>query len=234
MATRSLVFMVLTATIAAQFWTAPPASAQPRQIFTTFDLSASAHYVLVGGTATLTATYSLDVGPTPYYIEIFDHTTGALVKECATGKTCSKAVSYNYPTTHTYAAYVSGYGTTEPPPNVQTKSNPETIVWQNQLVLNGPQAVFNNGTATLTANASFDVGPTPYYIEIFDQTTRLLVPSACGYGTVCTVSVQIIQSCHTVFHTFIADLAEYGTTDPPPGIVATSNPWTVQFTGSPC
>ena len=137
-ATRSFLFMILAATVTAQFWTAPPASAQPRQIFNTFDLTASANYVLVGYSATLTATYSLDVGPTPYYIEIFDQTTG------------------------------------------------------------------------------------------------LLVPSACGYGTVCAVSVQIIQSCHTVLHTFIAYLAEYGTMDPPPGIVATSNPWTVQFTGPPC
>ena len=55
-ATRSFLFMILTATVTAQFWTAPPASAQPRQIFNTFDLTASANYVLVGDSATLTAT----------------------------------------------------------------------------------------------------------------------------------------------------------------------------------
>ncbi|TMK39248.1 MAG: hypothetical protein E6G66_17900, partial [Actinobacteria bacterium] len=135
-ATRSFMFALVTATVAAQFWTAPPASAQ----FVFFDLAASANYVLVGGSATLTATYTLDVGPTPYYIEIFDHTTGVLVKECSSGTTCSVSVSYSYPTTHTYVAYVARFGTTEPPPDVQQKSNPETIVWQDQLVLNGPQA----------------------------------------------------------------------------------------------
>ena len=136
-ATCSLVFAVGTATLAAQVWTAAPASAQPRQIFTFLDLAASANYVLVGGTATLTATYSTDVGPTPYYIEIFDHTTGTLL-------------------------------------------------------------------------------------------------AACGSGTVCTASVQIIQSCHTVSRTYIAYISEYSTTDPPPVSVATSNLWTVQFIGPPC
>src|SRR3954464_8353149 len=79
-ATCSLVFAAGTTTLAAQVWTAAPASAQPRQTFTFLDLAASANYVLVGGSATLTATYSTDVGPTPYYIEIFDHTTGTMVK----------------------------------------------------------------------------------------------------------------------------------------------------------
>ena len=232
-ATCSLVFAVGTATLAAQVWTAAPASAQPRQVFTFLDLAASANYVLVGGSATLTATYSTDVGPTPYYIEIFDHTTGTLVKVCGSGTTCSVSVSYNYPTTHTYLAYVSLYGTTEPPPGVQQKSNPETIVWQDPLVLNGPGAVINNGTGTLTANASYNVGPTPYYIEIFDHTTGMLL-AACGSGTVCTASVQIIQSCHTVSHTYIAYISEYSTMDPPPVTVGTSNLWTVQFIGPPC
>lgn len=228
-ATRSFMFTLLTATVVAQFWTAAPASAQ----FVFLDLGASANYVLVGGSATLTATYSIDVGPTPFYIEIFDHTTGALVKVCGSGTTCSASVSYNYPTTHSYVAYVARYGTTESPPDVQQKSDPQTIVWQDQLVLNGPGAVTNNGTGILTASASFNVGPTPYYIEIFDQTTGMLV-KACGFGTVCTAPVQIIQSCHTVSHTYIAYIANYSTTAPPPGIVATSNQWTVQFVGPPC
>jgi hypothetical protein len=228
-ATRSFMFTLLTATVVAQFWTAPPASAQ----FVFFDLSTSANYVLVGGSATLTATYTLDVGPTPYYIEIFDHTTGTLLTACGSGTTCPASVTYNYPTTHTYVAYVARYGTTEPPPDVQQKSDPQTIVWQDTLVLNGPGAVINNRTGTLTASASFDVGPTPYYIEIFDQTSGMLV-KACGFGTVCTAPVQIIQSCHTVSHTYIAYIADYSTTAPPPGIVATSNPWTVEFIGPPC
>jgi hypothetical protein len=57
------------------------------------ELAASPSAVAVGGTTTLTATTGADVGPTPWFIDIFDTTTGLPVRFCGSGTTCSTAVS---------------------------------------------------------------------------------------------------------------------------------------------
>src|SRR5215467_9882435 len=70
-------------------------------------LRLNAPWQLVGGTATLTATTLSDVGPTPYYIEIFDKNTNARVGVCGYGTTCSTTVTQSAVTTHCYVAYIA-------------------------------------------------------------------------------------------------------------------------------
>ncbi|WP_031525317.1 hypothetical protein [Streptomyces sp. NRRL F-5123] len=70
----------------------------------------------------LTATSTTDVGPTAYYIEIFDVTTGTLIAQCGTGTQCVATVSYA-DTAHTHVAFISGSGSSLPPPTVRAASN---------------------------------------------------------------------------------------------------------------
>jgi hypothetical protein len=200
-----------------------------------FPLAVSASYQLLGGVATLTAYPGFDVTKTPYDIEIYDVTTGVRVGQpCPTGATCSRSVAYSYATTHTYIAYVALNGATNPPPAVQNNSNPVTIVWRNLLVLNGPEAVFNNAAANLTATSAIDVSfPYLYDIEIYDVTTGTRV-AGCLSGTTCPVPVNYPTLCTPTTHTFIAYIAANSTTLPPPQIQATSNPLSVVFHGPHC
>jgi hypothetical protein len=217
--------------VTAQFLMGTPASAQvpPFPALPPWvALEASAPYQLVGGTANLTATSSIDVTyPNPYYIEIFDQTDGTRVAVCGSGRTCSGLASYSNSTTHNYIAYIAKSGMTNPPPQVQAESRTVTVSWQNTLVLNGPSLIFGvHGTAILTATSSIDVTyPNPYYIEIFDETNGTL-RAVCGSGTTCSVSSVTYDDRD---HTFIAYVSRYGTTYPPPEIQATSNSFTVQF-----
>src|SRR5690348_15935472 len=48
---------------------------------------------------------------------------------------------------------------------------------------------------TLTATSNVDVGPTPYYLQIFDVTSNSQLAS-CGYGTACSASTEI-DGCTT-------------------------------------
>ena len=82
-----------------------------------------------GGSSTITATVGYNVGPTPYYIEIFDQATGARVAICGSGTSCAASISYPGTTTHTYIAYVASAGLTNPPPNIQATSNTVTVNW---------------------------------------------------------------------------------------------------------
>jgi hypothetical protein len=81
---------------------------------------------------TLTATTNFDVGPTPYFIGLYDVTDGTWVKECPTGTTCSVTVSdptWPSPTSKVYRAVV---GLLDAPPGssgVLVSSAPVTVLW---------------------------------------------------------------------------------------------------------
>jgi hypothetical protein len=148
-----------------------------------------------GGFTELQADASADVGPSPFYIYIFDAKTGFQIAMCPTGNVCPGNGEIGYRSlgdgTKEFVAYVAGYSTSFPPPNIQSTSYGFTT-WTSStwnVSLSGPTAVTHGNSATYTATANSDVGPTPYYIEIFDATTgtRLWV---CGIGTTCSVSFQ--------------------------------------------
>ncbi len=69
------------------------------------------------------STLTYDVGPTPYYISIFDATTGTRLAVCGRGTECTTD-QYNWPipTCHDFVAYVGGLGTSMPPEPVQRTS----------------------------------------------------------------------------------------------------------------
>jgi hypothetical protein len=55
----------------------------------TLTLTADPSVVFDGDPSTLTATTNADVGPTPYYIGIYDAVAGTWLAECPSGSTCS-------------------------------------------------------------------------------------------------------------------------------------------------
>src|SRR5205807_1892003 len=92
-----------------------PMRPRPRAPFTV-SLTASPTALAPGGTTSLTATTNQDVGPTPWFIEIFDQTTGTFLADCGFGTSCQTSVTHSASTIRTYVAYVSGFGTGFPPP----------------------------------------------------------------------------------------------------------------------
>jgi hypothetical protein len=180
---------------------------------------------LVYGNTTLTATASADVGPTPYYVEIFDTTPNPAraagyfpVAICGGGSICSLQVSQSLAGTHRYVAFVSTYGTTYLPPNIQATSSSSFVTWSNagiQVKLDAP--AWTNGNETVTATASVDVGPTPYYIEIFDENGTLL--QRCSAGTSCSVNFSPSLSGDDL----VAFVSGWSSNLPPNSIAASSN-----------
>jgi len=78
---------------------ATPARADTGSFFV--ELDASAPTVAVGHSSTLTATTGVNVGPTPWFIDIYDKTTNTLLRACGSGTSCSVNVAEGVETTHT-------------------------------------------------------------------------------------------------------------------------------------
>jgi hypothetical protein len=177
---------------------------------------------LAGGYTTLTATTTADVGPTPYYIEIFDATAGDLLAVCGVGTSCSASTTLIFAgLTHSYVAYVSAYSTAFPPPDIQSISAVSYVTWAEtgwQVSLSA-NPTYTNGSTTLTATANHDVGPTPYYIEIFNENGTLI--HECPSGSTCSVSYS--PPPNKIFQHLIAFVSSYGTSLPPGNIQASSN-----------
>src|SRR5260370_477082 len=169
--------------IAGSGTTNPPPSVQVtsntvRVSWFTVSISANPTLLAPGGTTTLTATASQDVGPTPYYLEIFDHTTGAFLVACATGISCSTSVSQSAATTQNFIAYLSSYSTSHPPSSQRATSNVVAVTWCSVTLTESGTVLSNGQTLTLTATANFNVSGTPYWVEIFDQGNTYV--NACG------------------------------------------------------
>lgn len=180
--------------------------------------------------STLTATTNQDVGPTPYYLSIYDATAGSYIKICGTGTTCSVSVTHPTATTHSYRAYVSSYPLVNPPANQQAVSGTVSVTWRGVSVslAASPTTLGVNGTSTLTATASADVGPSPFYIQIYNATTGTRL-KACGFGTVCSVGTS---KAFATTNRFVAYVSNLTTAYPPTGRQATSNPSYVTWTNS--
>jgi hypothetical protein len=201
---------------------AKPYGLRENQPLSTWTVSLTASSNLLWPTlySTLTATANMDVGPTPYYLRIYDQTAGAYVVTCASGTTCSTSVTQPTPTTHDYVAVVSYASTGYPPSGEQAVSGEVGVVWHGvSLTLTAAQATVPVGAAsTLTATTSQDIGPSPFWTGIFDVTTGTRI-AVCGSGTVCSATVS-----HAVAttHEYIAYLSDNSTAYPPPGIQETS------------
>ncbi|MCK9893606.1 hypothetical protein MXD60_03210 [Frankia sp. AgB32] len=188
---------------------------------TSLTLSTNATTLPLGRAATLVATTGDDVGPSPFYIEIFDTTTGGRLTYCGFGTSCTATVSQPTATTHSFVAHVAPYGTTAPPAGAIATSTTSYITWSplgHQISLTVAPRSIISPTATLTATSTIDVGPTPYFIEILNQRTGALV-TICGTGTSCVATVSLGSGSTP----FIAFIAPYSSALPPAGAVANSN-----------
>lgn len=172
--------------------------------------------------STLTAMTNQDVGPTPFYLSIYDSTSRTFIAICGTGTTCSVSVTHAKASGRYYYAYVSNFPTSFPPHGTQASTPIGVwINWKEVLISLQvePATLYPDQTSTLTATTSEDIGPSPFWTSIYDATTgtRLVV---CGYLTTC--SVPVVQSIATTDR-YIAYVSNHSTAYPPPGIQSTSN-----------
>jgi len=209
--TRRLLALGLPALILAGFVPATlptPAAAGGNGPFYP-SIAVSASDVSPGTGVTVTATTSIDVGPTPYYTQIYDMTTGARIVSCGSGTVCSATTSYQYPHFGRFQAFVGANSFSPPPPNTQGSGSSEAdVAWNAIDVTLRGLVVFPSSTrygVVLTANSAVDVGPTPYYIEIFNITTGAEVGS-CGTGTSCSASTILPVGPVYTFQAFVTDL----------------------------
>ncbi len=102
----------------------------------TVSLAASSTDPYLGSSVTLTAAANTDVGPTPYYITIYDETTGAELAACGSGSTCSATVSESVTGSHQFEAFIGddvpGNGA---PGFVLVSSNQVTAAWWRFIII---------------------------------------------------------------------------------------------------
>ena len=173
-------------------------SAVPARADTFFvELSASPPTLPVDQSTTLTATTGADVGPTPWYIDIYDITANKLLRACGSGTTCSVNVTEGMETTHAFVAYVGAPSPIPPPSDLQGTSNTAFVTWTNsgiRVILTGPEIVNvgQDGPGTYTATTNVNVGPIPdAVLIIYDETTASMI-TFTSVGN--TVSAQITPS----------------------------------------
>jgi hypothetical protein len=100
----------------------------------TIALSSSAYSLWTGQSATITATVNADVGPTPYFISVYDETAGQELAVCGAGTTCSATVTQNVPAAHTFEAYVGDYPPSDAPPGFVVVASPTVQVGWNWII----------------------------------------------------------------------------------------------------
>jgi hypothetical protein len=102
----------------------------------TVSLAASSTDPYVGTSVTLTATANTDVGPTPYYITIYDETTGAELAVCGSGITCSATVSESTTWTQRFEAFIGDdVPGTGAPGFVLVSSNQVPVLWWRFVII---------------------------------------------------------------------------------------------------
>ena len=197
-----------------------PAAGQP----ITVSLTASPAANSPGASTRLTATASMDVGPTPFFIEIFE-VGGPLATVCSGGTTCSASVTQSSSWT-SYVAYISGYGLAFPPPNIQAQTNPVVVSWAAISATASSTSPLAGDPVTVTATSTLDVHATPFTIVIDDLTSGVQL-AECFSGTVC--SAQVAYAVATS-HQYVAYVAGFAIGIVPPGdIRAASNTVSVDW-----
>jgi hypothetical protein len=170
-------------------------------------VSASPTTVAVGATSTVTATVDNDVGPTQWYIHIYDVTTGSRIGLCGSGTLCSASVSQAVATTHTFQSFVATHPNSIPLPVLLESSAESYVTWTNSgytLNLTSPVLVCAGCATTVTATANVNVSLTPYSITIYRQDTGEKIKS-CKDGTTCSVNYYAPSGTDVRYVAFISD-----------------------------
>jgi hypothetical protein len=198
----------------------PPASSQARATRSVgwatmpLTLNSSAPTVDAGQIVGMAVVADSDVGPTPFFLSVYDATTGQRLALCGTGRVCEAIVSSSEATTHRYVAYWGPIAPNFPPTGFLSRSN---SAWQSWTA-NRVRVSMAQDDTTYYAFTDSDVGPTPYYIQIYSFNdgvdgaaptgTRLAV---CGSGTSCQATMaRTTEDVHVV-----AFVSSYGGFIPP-------------------
>jgi hypothetical protein len=177
-------------------------------------LTASPSTLPVGGTTTLTA-HMVEIGSSPLYAEIYDDTTGTRLAICGSGTACTVTVSQAVATTHMFRAYFSQNSTAWPPAGTVEQTPVSLATW----TASGYSLTLTSFFDSVTATSSINVGPTPYFIEIFDMTSGARI-AVCATGTVCTGTASVTS---VAAHGVAAFISANSLSLLPPNIQATSN-----------
>jgi hypothetical protein len=105
-------------------------------------LSVSSSSAVLNEPLFLSAVASPSVSGSPYYVTVYNTTTGALVTSCANVTTCPTQVAESSAGTNSFVAYVSDVSTTAPPPNVVATSSSVAATWS-------PDETPENGTNSI-------------------------------------------------------------------------------------
>ena len=174
----------------------------------------------------LTATANQNVKGSGFEIEIFNVTTGAQVKACTTGSMCSVPTGQSVTGTDAYVAYVAKTSATNPPSDIQAESGTSYVTWTNgpfQISLSGNDTIDGFPTPVTATVTGGSVANSPYYIDIFDETTGTLLNQefACGNAQTCMVTFTPTLAGHNL----VAFLTFASAAYPPPlsQIQASSN-----------
>jgi hypothetical protein len=138
-----------------------------------------------GQSVTMTATSSVDVGPTPYYIEIYNTVTRQLITWCGDGTTCSLTVTENTPVgpgAIGFTAFIADLAATMTPPDVQAWSYYYLPSWLNPLQASGHR--WSDGSVSISTDTGGAPISFPWAIEIYDVTTGKVV-TYCEWGQSC-------------------------------------------------
>jgi hypothetical protein len=171
--------------------TNPPLASASTQVYwhvSGVKLTQSVTTTAVGATAILTAMTDSDILSSPFYVQLYDDTTSTLLQSCGAGTQCSVAVSQTTATTHAYRACFSGFGASMPPPNLLECTAERFIAWSST----GITVALSTSQGTVTAFSSVDVGPTPYFIQIFDFAGSRI--ASCRSGRICSVAFNPVWS----------------------------------------
>jgi hypothetical protein len=178
--------------------TALPASASPLWFpppVTTVTLAANPTTLPTGQTTTLIATADIDVGPTPYWIQIFDESTQTLICAAPSGTTCTTTQTEAAVDTQTYVAYVAEYDPngTLPPPDIQAQSVWSYVTWNTNgfgITLTGPaETPVFGGDGTYTATTNMSITGREDTIEIVNETIGGVLVKECATSP-CSLTFQ--------------------------------------------
>jgi hypothetical protein len=187
-------------------------------------LSASPTTLAVGASTTVTASTSVNLGSTPLYAEIFDMTTNTRIALCGSGTSCSASVSQSEASTHAFSAHLSNSPTETMPETASEGTLPNYVTWSDNgytLKLEGGPS--GTGFVSLQATANVNLTATPYYVQIFDQTTGAWI-FGNGYDSSWNAPLDLGPgACHR----YIAFISDDGRTLPLANVQASSSPITV-------
>lgn len=199
-----------TATPAAESWTVSLVASPPSQ--------------WAGVFTTLTATTNIDVGPTPYFIRIWDDERGAYIASCGVGTSCSVNITRTGPRATSFKVVVANSG------GIAVASAFASAYWHvsGLRLTESETTVGVSAPVLLTTFTDYDIGVSPYWVQIYDDTARTILRS-CGAGTMCSVNVS--QATATT-HRFSACFTEYSASYPPQNILECTPQKSVTWTGT--